>query len=198
MKKRRSDAAVFTLDNLSLSLLEWSRILGVKKHTLYTRIVVRGMPLRDALEYARPVERHGKSKTPEYHAWSNMIGRCCNRKNRAYKNYGGRGIGVCDRWKNSFANFLKDVGLRPTKRHSLERVKNEKGYEPGNVKWALPIEQSRNTRKNVVLNHGGRSMILKDWAKEKGLSNTTLWNRLFVLGWNLDRALFETPGPNGR
>jgi hypothetical protein len=76
-----------------------------------------------------------------------MIQRCTNPRRKKYPNYGARGITVCEYWKNSFAAFLSDVGRRPTPRHSIDRINNDGNYEPGNVRWALPVEQAHNRRK---------------------------------------------------
>jgi hypothetical protein len=91
---------------------------------------------------------HGHSmRTPEYRAWAAMKDRCGNPNNPAYKNYGGRGIKVCQRWIESFENFLTDMGLRPSPGLTLERIKNDDGYEPSSCKWATRIEQANNTRR---------------------------------------------------
>lgn len=86
--------------------------------------------------------------SPEYNAWSSMIARCCNSKHPAYKNYGGRGIIVCDRWLASFQVFLDDMGFRPksTLRYSLDRINNEGNYEPSNCRWATAVQQINNRR----------------------------------------------------
>jgi hypothetical protein len=91
-------------------------------------------------------KRRGMSATPEYMAWSGARQRCHNPKNPAYYRYGGRGIEVCDRWRNNFAAFLEDMGRRPSADHSLDRKDNDKGYEPGNCRWATMIEQQHNRR----------------------------------------------------
>lgn len=104
-------------------------------------------------------------KTSEYHAWANIKTRCYNKNSPDYKDYGERGIVMCERWRNSFALFLEDMGLKPSKNHSIDRFPNNDGnYEPGNCRWATPIEQSRNTRNNVWIEFNGENKLLKDWA----------------------------------
>lgn len=86
-----------------------------------------------------------------YHIWRQMRQRCSNPSRPYYRHYGGRGIRVCDLWEKSFAAFERDMGPRPSPKHSIDRIDNDKGYEPGNCRWATPKEQTRN-RSNVRLN----------------------------------------------
>jgi hypothetical protein len=104
---------------------------------------------------------------PEYNIWILMRARCNNETSKSFKNYGGRGISVCARWNNSFSDFLADVGPRPSPQHSLDRYPNNDGnYEPGNVRWATDIEQSRNKRSNVIISYMGESMCIAEWAEK--------------------------------
>lgn len=90
---------------------------------------------------------HGQSnKTPEYMTWTDMRRRCLNQKAKDYPKYGGRGITICDRWINSYENFLDDMGKRPGADYSIERIDNDGNYEPSNCKWGTKLEQSRNRR----------------------------------------------------
>ena len=90
-------------------------------------------------------EAHRDAKTTEYVAWENMHKRCNNTADPRYKWYGARGITICDRWSD-FANFLNDMGRRPSSRHSIDRRDNDGNYEPDNCRWALPIVQQNNRR----------------------------------------------------
>lgn len=90
-------------------------------------------------------ESKAKSTTKEYRAWQSMLARTTKKGNPNYKNYGGRGISVCDRWLR-FEDFLSDIGVAPSKEHSLERIDHNGNYEPGNCRWATITEQNRNTR----------------------------------------------------
>ena len=85
----------------------------------------------------------------EFDVWRSARHRCSNPKSHAWKNYGGRGIRMCDRWAADFAAFLADVGARPSPKHSLDRVDNDRGYEPGNCKWVTRAEQGQNTRRST-------------------------------------------------
>jgi hypothetical protein len=93
--------------------------------------------------------RHGKL-TPEYRAWAALINRCENPQNPRFKDYGGRGITVCERWRSSYETFLADMGRRPSPRHSLDRIDNNGHYEPANCRWATASEQRRNQRRMIT------------------------------------------------
>lgn len=99
--------------------------------------------LRNELNATRFVT-HGETNSPEYTSWVGMKGRCLNPANPKYERYGGRGISVCDRWRDSFEAFLEDMGHRPSPAHSIDRRDNDGNYEPGNCRWATPVEQQRN------------------------------------------------------
>lgn len=110
-----------------------------------------------------------------------MMARCYNQNEKAYKNYGGRGITVCKRW-HKFENFYADMGDPPFAKATLERVDNEKGYHPGNVVWATNHAQQRNKRTNVKITWKGRTLILKDWATEFRVCYKSLARRVSDYG----------------
>lgn len=112
-------------------------------HMHYRRWRLYGDPL---MTIGKPNEKHGGVGTPEYRIWTHMKGRCLNETDARYADYGGRGIIVCDRWVESFAAFLADMGPRPSKSHSIDRIDNDGGYEPSNCRWATDQEQSLNKR----------------------------------------------------
>lgn len=92
---------------------------------------------------------HRLTKSPEYRSWASMIARCENPKYHHFHRYGGRGIRICERWRNSFELFLSDMGPRPSLKHSLDRKDNDGNYEPGNCRWATAKEQRLN-RSNMT------------------------------------------------
>lgn len=129
-----------------------------------------------------------RKRSPEWTAWNHMKRRCTNPNYHNYKNYGGRGITICERWLNSFENFLADMGNKPTPSHSLDRYPNNNGdYEPENCRWATPKEQSNNTKSNRIINHGGKSLTLTNWATELKLSISNLRYRIDT--WGEARAI---------
>lgn len=93
---------------------------------------------------------HGLSSSPEYGCWTSLIARCTSTSRHNFRAYGGRGIKVCDRWRESFEAFLADMGPRPTPSHSIDRIDVNGHYEPGNCRWATHAEQARNTRRGLV------------------------------------------------
>lgn len=112
-----------------------------------------------------------------YSSWNMMKQRCVNPNNRVYKNYGGRGIKVCERWLR-FENFIQDMGDRPSLESSLERVDNDGNYCKENCKWATRYEQQRNKRSNRFVTINGVTKILQDWLKEKKMPRTNFYRSL--------------------
>lgn len=138
--------------------------------------------------------KHGALKKGEpralwYRAWEAAKRRCENPADQAFPNYGGRGIRMCDRWSWSAAAFLADMGEPPAGR-TIERIDNERGYEPGNVRWATRTEQARNRRTSRRLELRGRVLSMAEWAEETGIPSSAIQGRL-KQGWSVERALTE-------
>ena len=126
------------------------------------------------------------SGTREYYAWRSMRNRCSNQHHAAWKNYGGRGVSVCDRWLHDYDAFFEDMGPCPDG-YSLDRIDTLKGYEPANCRWTDWHTQLNNRRVNVRLTHNGKTQTLSQWARELGLRADTLFKRLKRLP--VDQAL---------
>ena len=135
---------------------------------------------------------HGGRHTRIYKKWVAIKSRCYNEKATGYKYYGGRGITMCDRWRDSFEAFYEDVSTLPhfeEEGYSLDRVNNDGNYEPNNVRWASVEEQQNNKRSNHLLTYGEQTQTIAQWAKEIGCDQRTLCNRLWR-GWSVEKALF--------
>lgn len=151
-----------------------------------TRCVVHGASLRRGETQScgcymrdRCIETsttHGLSYSTEFDIWNMMIQRCHNPRNQAFHNYGGRGISVCQDWRDSFEAFYSHVGPRP-KGHSIDRIDNDGNYEPGNVRWATRSQQSQNRRKTVHVIYNGENVTLQELADRLGVQRTTMYAR---------------------
>lgn len=138
---------------------------------------------------------HGKTRSPEWNLWVAMRGRCQRPNHGKFGPYGAKGISVCERW-NDFANFLADMGPRPSPKHSLDRYPDQKGnYEPGNVRWATPSEQCQNLSSNLIVTVGERTAPLAAFFSTG--SKHPDYNRALQrirAGWNAGRAISTPPG----
>lgn len=136
------------------------------------------------------------SSSPTYKSWHTMMQRCNNPNNTQYKDYGGRGITVCERWF-VFKNFLADMGVRP-EGMTLDRKNNSKGYTPRNCKWSTRSEQQRNRRNNNVWAYKGEHKTVAEWAEQLGMKRHSLYMRVAVYGWTTKQALTTPPMLRGR
>lgn len=128
------------------------------------------------------------SRSPEKQAWYKMLRRCHDPEHFGYLNYGARGITVCQRWRDSFLTFYEDMGPRPSAKHSIDRIDNNKGYEPENCRWATASQQNGNQRRSIIIEFQGRKQCLAHWAKEYGITAPLLYYRVKA-GWDLQTAL---------
>lgn len=136
-------------------------------------------------------------RTPEYRTWVSMIQRCTNKNGPSYSNYGGRGIRVCDRWMDSFHSFFEDMGVRPSDKHSIDRIDNGGNYEPGNCRWATAREQCRNSRQAFLITAFGVTKPAGDWADDLGVDSVVLRCRIRRYGWSPEKAV-TTPAKFSR
>lgn len=128
--------------------------------------------------------------TTEYSTWHSMIQRCHNPNNEKFPDYGGRGIVVCEQWRNSFEQFLKDMGYKPNPKLTIDRRDNNKGYEPGNCYWATRAEQQKNRRNARLITLNGRTETAHMWSKILGIPSRTIHNRL-TRGLTPEEILFN-------
>jgi hypothetical protein len=149
--------------------------------------------------------RHGHAShisgkvSPEYGCWINIKARCLNPQHKNYSYYGGRGITVCARWRDSFEAFLADVGLRPSPKHTIDRYPDNNGhYEPGNVRWATRAQQIDNRRnmRTVVLN--GETITVAEACRRLGLNLKTVQTRIKIWGWAPEEAITPLLGRRDR
>lgn len=133
--------------------------------------------------------KHGYSHTNEYHIWNGIVHRCRNKNNHAYTRYGNVGIDVCEEWFESFENFYADMGARPSKNHTIDRVDNNKGYSKENCRWATMTEQQRNKTNNRMIQFNGKNMCLSEWCEVLNMPLNTLRNRLVTRKWSVERSL---------
>lgn len=142
--------------------------------------------------------RHGLDNSPEHNSWVSMKNRCNNPNNRSYKNYGGRGITVCERWMESFDNFMKDMGNKPGDQYSIDRRNNNAGYCKDNCKWSDKKEQANNRRpkenppaKTKALTINGETRLLEEWYSIYGTDRVLYYTRK-ERGWDEIEAI-STP-----
>lgn len=136
--------------------------------------------------------KHGLEHTRLYGIWSDMRLRCYDEKNIAYHRYGGRGITICDEWKNdvkAFYDWATANGYKDSL--TIDRINNDGNYCPENCRWATVKEQASNRRSNILVTHNGKTQTMKKWANEVGTPYKVVWARMQKLGWSAERALTE-------
>lgn len=139
----------------------------------------------------------GPGRSPEFNTWKRLRQRCMNPKCKDWRNYGGRGIEICDQWKNDFARFYADMGPRPSSAHSIDRINNDGPYSPENCRWATRQEQNKNRRDSIYVEHAGKRLMLADWSEITGIGEETIRYRIKA-GWTAAEALMIPPGTKGK
>jgi hypothetical protein len=136
-----------------------------------------------------------KQHKAEYTIWRGLKARCTDPNHRAYPDYGGRGIAVWSEWEKDFSSFLSHIGPRPSHRHQIDRIDNNAGYVPGNVRWATKTTQARNTRANRFIEARGQRRTIAEWAEISGLTQGRIKDRIRH-GWDCEAAIFTPINPN--
>lgn len=131
--------------------------------------------------------KHGFYYHPLYHVWINMMNRCYNSENSAFKHYGGRGIFVCDRW-HDIANFVHDNEFLGYKNKTIDRRENDKGYSPDNCRWITKKEQNLNKRSNILITYNNATKTLYEWARDLGLRYSLLYQRIQTQRLSVEEA----------
>jgi hypothetical protein len=134
-------------------------------------------------------------RDPTYVCWFSMKDRCHNPRSRNYRRYGARGITVCQRWRESFKNFLADMGPKPPGLE-LDRTNNEGHYEPANCRWVTAKVNARNRRNNRFVTYNGETRTTVEWAEVAGLPVKVFRSRLRN-GWSIEEALTRPKFPQG-
>jgi len=144
---------------------------------------------RSELTMRRKYSQHGQHHRREYNIWKGMLHRCHNPESKDFPRWGGRGITVCERWRESVLNFIEDMSECPGPGYSIDRIDNDRGYTPDNCRWATQREQGRNTRVNHLITHNGETLTLVEWSERTGIGRHTIAKRLGKYGWSVERAL---------
>lgn len=137
-------------------------------------------------------DKASKEMRGMYHVWSKMRDRCKATRAKQFKSYGSKGILVCPQW-NDFQAFVRDMGMRPSSRHQLDRIENSKGYSPDNCRWVLPKEQQRNRTNNFMVEFRGEMKTLAEWCELFGVGYAMVYIRIKRRGWSIEKALTTPP-----
>lgn len=132
------------------------------------------------------MKTHGLTNSSEFSSWNSMVTRCTNKKRDAYEKYSK--LGICEKWVNSFSAFIADMGMKPGRDYSIERIDNKKGYFPENCKWATRMEQGANMETNLTITHNGITMTASNWSRSLGAEKGLVRDRI-ARGWSNKRAV---------
>ncbi len=182
------------IENSKSGRLRWLCRCNCKKE-----IIVLGFNLKNGHTkscgclHKEIMTKHGHWNDKIYKIWAAMVQRCTNSNAKNYKNYGGRGITVCGRWRK-FKNFNEDMGENWKSGLTLERTNNELGYYRGNCEWATREKQNKNKRNTLYVEHNGKSRLFVELCEEYNMPRKIVYNRYYILGWTLEKALATPVG----
>jgi hypothetical protein len=195
MNQIKTFANTFPKLDAEAVLLELEEARVVRQKLLEQRLINAG---KSTIVIKRVLNLHAKTRKnnfslhPLHTTWKAMWSRCANPKNNAFQRYGGRGIGICDQWKD-FIQFVIDAGVRP-KGKTIDRVDNDKGYSPENCRWATGKEQNENSNNPVFIEFNGKRQYLQQWSEELGIPRSDLTYRIQA-GWPTEKLLSPIKRP---
>lgn len=181
-----------------LTVLKWHSMNGEQSMWLClcdcgNEKVVRGARMKEGVTTSCGCHRknrlikHGLSTSNEYTIWWDIKRRCEDTSRKYYSRYGGRGITICERWQ-SFENFVEDMGMRPSKKHSIDRIDNDKGYCKENCRWTDSVTQANNRRGNRRFTYNGKDLTVSQWERELNMPSNNIASRLSN-GWSFEEAI---------
>lgn len=150
----------------------------------------------ESLARLAAITKHGLAHNPIYKTWHGMIRRCTNPEDPSYFKYGARGITVCSEWMD-ITQFYRDMGDRPSVKHTIDRIDGSGNYEPSNCRWATPQQQNRNRSNSHYVTFKDRTLTLAEWAEVLGLTKYALYSRV-KHGWDTERMLTQPLRSNRR
>lgn len=166
---------------------------GLRKGSTVSCGCLRAEHLRRGREYLHVSSRtHGESRSREHKIWRCIVYRCYTSTAPEFPCYGGRGIRVCKRWRESFPAFLEDMGKAPSLKHTIDRIDNDGPYSPENCRWATRKEQANNRRDNTRISYQGVDKTISQWSDDLGVDPHLLYDRINRRGWTAEKA-FTTP-----
>lgn len=134
---------------------------------------------------------HGRCGTPEHISWRAMRRRCLDPNDKNYSLYGGRGVSISEEWVGDFLAFYRDMGPKPTNKHSLDRIDVNGNYCKENCRWATQFQQTQNTRRNNMIQFRGETLCLREWSRRLDIPAMRIYRRVTLRGWTLDDVLAE-------
>ena len=172
-----------------MSLLALAKSVGRSRDWVSVRLIAQGVKLRTKV--GAPIQ-HGQSRSTIYTVWTSMIARTETPTHPAWDRYGGRGIKMCDRWRNSFQAFIDDMGPRP-RGYYIDRIDNDQGYGPGNCRWVTPTTSTRNRSNATMIEVDGVTLQLNDACEKYGVVSYGTAKARLRMGWKPDVSVKTPP-----
>lgn len=182
----------YTVDKKWECICDCGKIVKVTSSSIGSKGKTRSCGCKNIEKFVKRNTKHNSYLSKEYQSWKAMKQRCLNTNNSRYKSYGGRGIKICDEWKNSFENFYQDMGDKPTEKHSIDRIDVNGDYTPTNCRWADDTTQNRNKISNFKVFYRNEYILLIDLCEELKLEYQKIYNRIYIMKWDTEKAI-NTP-----